>query len=526
MLLLIVVGIASWRLQSNIAAMEEMTDVTMAKERLISEWAASTGLNGVRTIFVAETEDAVRREQFQAAIKETSAHISGLQKKLDAFPRDEQEQQQLARIADTRKQYIDARDAVFKEKAVDEAAARRLVQERLEPALREYTAQIRKLSDWQAERIVAMRGRMAEMGRDAQWQIALLGALAVALAVAAAVFITRSIRSELGGEPAQAAGIACRIAEGDLTREIVLDGRDRASLMHAMGAMQQSLTRIVTEVRAATESISTASDEIARGNLDLSSRTEEQASALEETASSMEELTSTVRQNADNARQANQLARTAADVAGTGGEVVSQVVGTMAAIDASSRKIVDIIGVIDGIAFQTNILALNASVEAARAGEQGRGFAVVAGEVRNLAQRAASAAREIKALINDSVQQVDQGSQLVAQAGKTMQEVVTSIARVTDIMAEISAASQEQATGIEHVSQAIAQMDQVTQQNAALVEQAAAASEAMREQAARLAAAVGAFRLAGARAGSAPAMSGAAASRSVQLVQPAVPRLR
>ena len=266
--------------------------------------------------------------------------------------------------------------------------------------------------------------------------------------------------------------------------------------MRALKAMNDALFKVVSEVQVGTRSIATASNEIAAGNLDLSSRTEQQASSLEETAASMEELTATVRQNADNAEQANQLALAASSVAAKGGAIVGKVVDTMGSIDASSRKIVDIIGVIDGIAFQTNILALNAAVEAARAGEQGRGFAVVAAEVRSLAQRSASAAKEIKDLIGDSVGQVNIGTKLVQEAGTTIREVVDSVARVNDIMSEITSASKEQRIGIDQVNEAIAQMDQVTQQNAALVEEAAAAAASLREQADTLASAAAGFKLA------------------------------
>ena len=321
--------------------------------------------------------------------------------------------------------------------------------------------------------------------------------LALLIAAVAGFLITRSLTRQLGGEPDEAATIASRIAAGDLATDIQLRSGDDSSMLFAMKTMRDDLAGIVSQVRSGTDTIATASGQIASGNLDLSSRTEQRASSLEETASSMEELTSTVKQNADNARQARQLAVTASNVASEGGTVVAQVVETMGAIDASSRKIVDIISVIDGIAFQTNILALNAAVEAARAGEQGRGFAVVATEVRSLAQKSAAAAREIKTLIGDSVEKVEAGGRLVTQAGATMQDVVASVQRVTDIMAEISAASHEQSAGIEQVNQAIAQMDQVTQQNAALVEEAAAAAGSMQEQAANLSQVVSVFRLAG-----------------------------
>jgi methyl-accepting chemotaxis protein len=319
--------------------------------------------------------------------------------------------------------------------------------------------------------------------------------LAVAIGVAAAVVISRSLLKQLGGEPGYAARVAASIAGGDLAVAIIASENKRGSLLVEMKEMRDSLVDIVGQVRRGTETIGTASREIAAGNIDLSSRTELQASSLEKTASAMDVLTSTVKQNADNARAANQLAATASSVARKGGDVVAQVVDTMGSINTSANKIVDIIGVIDGIAFQTNILALNAAVEAARAGEQGRGFAVVASEVRNLAQRSAAAAKEIKNLIGDSVEKVERGSKLVGQAGVTMDEVVASVKRVTDIMSEIANASAEQSAGIEQVNLSIIEMDSMTQQNAALVEEAAAAAQSLQDQAGELARVVSIFKL-------------------------------
>ncbi|MET0267731.1 MAG: methyl-accepting chemotaxis protein [Duganella sp.] len=335
---------------------------------------------------------------------------------------------------------------------------------------------------------------------DAAFRAGLLQSAAMLLGVCVLLWgvvsvVNRSVRRSIGGDPAYVGQVARRIAEGDLSAEIRLEAGDNDSILAAMQAMQARLAQTIGEIRRSADTIATASSEIASGNMDLSARTESQASSLEETAASMEELTSTVTQNADNAVQANELVQTASAVAEQGGKVVSQVVQTMDTINASATRIVDIISVIDGIAFQTNILALNAAVEAARAGEQGRGFAVVASEVRNLAQRSAAAAKEIKELINTSVNNINTGSALVAQAGTTMDQVVVSVSRVTQIMAAITSASSEQSTGIGHVNTAITEMDSVTQQNAALVEQAAAAAGSMQEQAGNLAQLVSRFRL-------------------------------
>jgi methyl-accepting chemotaxis protein len=331
-----------------------------------------------------------------------------------------------------------------------------------------------------------------ELYASARWWIIGIIALCIAIGVVQAVWISGLISRPL----VNAVQIAQTVAAGNLTSKIDVSTTDETGqLLAALKEMNDNLQNIVGQVRTGTDVIATAASEIATGNLDLSARTEQQASSLEETASSMEEMTSTVKQNSDNARRANELAHSASGIALQGGTVVSQVVETMGSINASSSKIVDIIGVIDGIAFQTNILALNAAVEAARAGEQGRGFAVVASEVRNLAQRSASAAKEIKSLITDSVAQVEAGSKLVHQAGKTMDEVVASVKKVSDIVAEITTAGREQEVGIEQINQAIAEMDTVTQQNAALVEQAAAASASMQEQAENLSRVVSVFKL-------------------------------
>ncbi|WP_432727144.1 methyl-accepting chemotaxis protein [Variovorax sp. W6] len=363
---------------------------------------------------------------------------------------------------------------------------------KFQPAVRAVLAELDAMSEHQEKRSQAANDEAAAGYAWSRDLMLALGCLAILLGAGVAWLITRSITRPIG----DAVQVAEKVAAGDISSRIDVKSKDETGrLMHALKEMNESLVKIVSEVRTGTDTIATASGQIASGNQDLSSRTEQQASSLEQTAASMEELTSTVKQNADNARQANQLAVSASEVAVKGGSVVSQVVDTMGSINASSKKIVDIIGVIDGIAFQTNILALNAAVEAARAGEQGRGFAVVASEVRSLAQRSAAAAKEIKTLIGDSVEKVEEGSKQVEEAGRTMEEIVGSVKRVTDIMGEITAASQEQTSGIEQINQAITQMDQVTQQNAALVEEASAAAQSLQEQAGSLVRAVSIFKL-------------------------------
>ncbi len=362
-------------------------------------------------------------------------------------------------------------------------------------AFNEMVAELGRLVDINDKGSQAAMALGDQSYRSAVWWSIGIELVTVLAAIALALWIIRTVTRQLGADPVEATALARRVADGDLSAAIPLRAGDQSSLMAALKRMQENLSDIVHTVRGNAEGVATASSQISQGTTDLSSRTEEQASALEQTSASMKELATTVNQNAEAAQEGSRLAVEASGVAGRGGEVVSQVVDTMKGINDSSRKIADIITVIDGIAFQTNILALNAAVEAARAGEQGRGFAVVAGEVRTLAQRSAEAAKEIKALITDSVNRVGQGSQLVDQAGATMSEVVASIQRVSELMTRISAASSQQSAGVAQIGEAVSQMDLTTQQNAALVEQSAAAAESLREQAQRLTSVVSGFRL-------------------------------
>ncbi|MBC7455002.1 MAG: MCP four helix bundle domain-containing protein [Massilia sp.] len=494
-LLVAVSAIAVWRLQSASAMTGNLINEQVRNERLIDEWQRVIEVNAARTSTAWLATDAAEQRAVEAQMKRSSARATEVQNTLVDVLQEPGAKALLEQVLASRIAYTTARAEVFKRKgAGDIDSARRIYAEDMAVKRTAYLAALSRLSDSQRSVLDTTAARIAESYLDGRKLLLGLAALAILIGIAFAWAITRSITGPIRA----AVEVARTVSAGDLTSMIGIRSTDETGhLMAALKTMNDNLVGIVAEVRTGTDTISAASSEIASGNLDLSARTEQQASALEETASSMQALTSTVKLNAENARQANQLAIAASLVASKGGAVVSEVVATMGSINDSSRKIVDIISVIDGIAFQTNILALNAAVEAARAGEQGRGFAVVAAEVRNLAQRSAAAAKEIKTLIGDSVEKVDIGSRLVDQAGKTMDDVVASIARVTGIMNAITTASDEQRDGIAQVNQAISQMDAVTQQNAALVEQAAAAAASMQEQSSRLSQVVGVFKLAG-----------------------------
>lgn len=494
-LVLTIASLGAWEIVSQHEDAARLTE-SAKTQQLLAEWRRLTSTNLTRTVAIVRSTDAKLADEFAPAMKEASARISALQKELDQVAFNDAERKMLSSIAEVRSGYIAAREETLKlKKTADSTAVMALYESRFAPAISKYESTMVQFIDSYTQRRVDEQAASEAASRQMLTVIAITSAIGLLLAGMIAVWLVRSILRQLGGDPAYAVDVANRIANGDLSVEVEVSPDDKGSLLAAIKRMERELKDIVVGIKTASHTITSATDEIASGNAHLSQRTEEQAAALEETASSMDELTTTVRQNAEHATQANQLAAGASTMAVKGSEIVSKVVSNMSSISESSSKIADIIGIIDGIAFQTNILALNAAVEAARAGEQGRGFAVVAAEVRTLAQRSAVAAKDIKVLISDSVSRVEDGKRFVNEAGQTMEEIVGSIKRVTGIMAGIAAASQEQSSGIDQVNQALVQIDQVTQQNAALVEEAAAAAESMQQQSQSLTNAVSMFKL-------------------------------
>jgi methyl-accepting chemotaxis protein len=481
------------RLSSASALTDAMIQEKVRDERLVAEWVKIIEVNAARTTGAWMVSDAADQKALEGMMAKSSGRATEIQDQIGASLVDEDAKALFKQVGVTRKAYTDARKQVFVAKnAGDMEQAKKIYEADMTPKRVLYLDALKKFADKQEALLDQAAAEIQAQYHSGRTLLLMLGVAAILMGVLAAWWITRTITRPIN----EAVKVAETVSSGDLTSDIQVNSSDETGqLMTALKNMNANLVDIVGKVRSGTDTIGTASTQIAAGNQDLSSRTEQQASSLEETASSMEQLTSTVKSNAENARQANALAISASEIASRGGQVVGEVVNTMGSINDSSRKIVDIISVIDGIAFQTNILALNAAVEAARAGEQGRGFAVVASEVRNLAQRSSAAAKDIKQLIDDSVQKVALGSDLVDKAGQTMEEIVQSISRVTGIMTQIHQASEEQSMGIEQINLAITQMDQVTQQNAALVEQAAAAAESMQAQSAQLADVVSIFKL-------------------------------
>ena len=492
-LLLALTGLSQYEL-SNIGGINRaITEQTWAKANAINIIDVTTRANARANLELIVNTDPRAAETLFARIDTNRKAIDQALETLRPLFHTEDERLKLRLLEDVRGRYVKSFQGVgaLLKSGERDAARQRLLEETL-PLLDGLQDRVIEISRIQSAEMVDAGAASQTVIDNAGTLNLILSGMAIVLGGLFAWRVAKSITAPL----AQAVAVAETVARGDLGQPVHAGTRDETGrLLRALHDMQDKLAGAVRTIRAGSETISSAAGQIAAGNTDLSSRTEEQAASLEETAASMEELASTVKQNADNARQANQLAASASEVAQRGGVVVSAVVSTMEDISASSRKISEIVSVIDGIAFQTNILALNAAVEAARAGEQGKGFAVVAGEVRSLAQRSAQAAREVKALIEASVSKVAEGAGQAENAGTTMHEVVASVKRVTDIMGEIAAASQEQATGIEQVNRAVSQMDEVTQQNAALVEEAAAAAGSMQDQAHALVGAVGVFRL-------------------------------
>ena len=486
-----VVGLGIDRIATMRSVSVQLGTTEAEKLSLAEQWGRSIESNTARTWVVFFASDEQVKQRVRAEMLETNKGTTERLTRLKEIADSVEDKRLLEDISTQRDAFQSLRNGLLKRKEAGEDVSAE-VMEKLFPAAKAYLDVVQKMIVAQRDSMAATKVQAEAAALHGSVALGIGGALAVLLAVGFAWRLTRSVVKPM----AQAKSLAASIAAGDLTQQVEVHGQDEAAeLLHALDDMQKALGRMVGQVRTSADSISTASSEIATGNHDLSARTEQTASNLQEAAASMEQLTGTVKQSADSARQANQLAASAAEVAARGGNVVAQVVTTMNEINASSKKISDIIGVIDGIAFQTNILALNAAVEAARAGEQGRGFAVVASEVRSLAGRSAEAAKEIKSLIGASVDKVESGSRLVADAGSTMKEIVGSVQRVSDIIGEITAASTEQSDGIGQVNSAVVHLDQMTQQNAALVEESTAAAESLRDQTSRLTEVVALFRL-------------------------------
>ncbi|MGH6646309.1 methyl-accepting chemotaxis protein [Aquabacterium sp.] len=491
LLSLIAAGVGIERIRAVRAIAERLGTEDAELLTLTQRWTRSIESNTARTwvVFFAAEPTVISRvkEEMQATVTANTARI----KRMGELATSDEQKQLIKDISDQRTAFQAERNALLKRKEAGEDVGGEVLA-KVFPAAQNYLASVERLADHQVKLMQTTKEAADHAATEGVTALAIGTVLALIVGGGLAWVLTRSIVVPV--RRAQQAAEA--IANGDLSVDIRTDSGDEiGQLVQSMQRMVLSLRGIVNAVRASSDSIATGSAQIAMGNADLSQRTEEQASNLQQTAASMEELTATIKQNADTARQASQLASSASAVAVDGGTVVGKVVATMEDITASSKKVADIIGVIDGIAFQTNILALNAAVEAARAGEQGRGFAVVAGEVRSLAQRSAQAAREIKTLIGESVEKVETGTRLVGTAGATMDDVVQQVKRVTDLIGEITSASIEQSTGIGQIGDAVNQLDQVTQQNAALVEESAAASESLRHQAASLAQTVSVFKL-------------------------------
>jgi methyl-accepting chemotaxis protein len=509
-------AVAIWRLQVLSQDTGALTQRPLVKERLISQWLLNMSVSAKRTAAVARSTDAELAKVFARESTESSQRTNALQEKVGQLLDTPEEKTLFDAAAEARAKYIASRDRVMALKAEGNALEAMAQYDRsFTPSMQEYLDKVSELQALQHASIDATAKHVLDGASASTTVLVTLCLLGLAGSLGASALFSRALFRRLGGEPAVAAALANEIAAGNLGVRVQLRPGDESSLLHALLRMRDSLADIVGKVREGTSTIGDSVDAMASESQELSRRTENQAAALEQTASSMNELAHAVQNSAANAEEANGLAVAASTVAQQGGAMVGELVQTMGAINESSARIADIIGVIDGIAFQTNILALNAAVEAARAGEQGRGFAVVAGEVRNLAQRSAAAAREIKELIDDSTRRVSGGADLAGRAGTTMTGIVESIGRVTAIMGEIVHSSHEQASGIGQVHKAVADMDKVTQQNATLVEESAAATESMKEQAARLAQLVAVFRL-----GDKPARAAARPS-----AHPASPRI-